>query len=208
MNSLRECLIRGTSTVSLTISPTPTAAAAAASLTAASNVGNGECLQKFEALVAEILEKEKARFFLTGTGAQQAAMKALTSGARPAVGSKPVICVHPTSHLVFLDCLHDAADQIKEFQAAAKLTLPDFDVKTYGKMSEVPQLCHFNDAIEEHKPDVIVIELPQRMNGGGRFPSGTWSRCQNAVELRGSCCTVMEPGCGSFSLIMRFRWRS
>ena len=77
-----------------------------------------------------------------------------------------MICVHPTSHLVFLDCLRDAATQEKEFETCAKLTLPDFDVRTFGKMSEQPQLYQINNAIDEHKPDVIVIELPQRMNGG------------------------------------------
>ena len=104
----------------------------------------------------------------SGTAAQQAAVKAHTVGcARLKPDDIPVICVHPTSHLVFLDCLRDSESQIRMFQEKALENLPGFDVKPFGEMSRVPTYEDVEAAVMEHTPDVVVLELPQRMNGGG-----------------------------------------
>lgn len=59
------------------------------------------------------------------------------AGADPlAVGaaSKPILLLHGSSHLVYLDCLHDGAAQAAGFGDAAAANLPEFDVRKVGEM--------------------------------------------------------------------------
>jgi hypothetical protein len=99
--------------------------------------GTGEPLQQFEAHVASMLGLEAARFFPTGTLAQQCALKAHASGTEPMLTGAlaPTVCLHPTSHLVHLDCLRDGGVQEASFQERARETLPEFTVRAIGDVA-------------------------------------------------------------------------
>lgn len=130
--------------------------------------GAGDSLQAFEGAVAALLGHEQGCFFATGTAAQQCALHALTTvAAAPLAGRRPVVMVHPTSHLVFHDCLRDGPAQAEAFEAEAAANLPEFEVVRFGAMARVPTFADVEAAIEARWPDVLVLELPQRMNGGG-----------------------------------------
>lgn len=134
--------------------------------------GSGESLQSFEATMATFLGHAKACFFSTGTAAQQAVLYAHATGVQPLAGRHPVVMVHPTSHLIFLDCLRDGPQQRESFAAMAAANLPDFEVIPFGRMECEPTLKEVEAAFRCHEdatgslPAVLVIELPQRMNGG------------------------------------------
>ena len=108
---------------------------AEASSVAFDTYGTGATLQAFEAEVAALLGKEAAAFFPTGTCAQQSALCALTTGAGP-IGDigQPTIMLHATSHLVYLDCLRDGANQLRDFDKKVEANLPEFDVRAVGEM--------------------------------------------------------------------------
>lgn len=83
--------------------------------------------------------------------------------------------LHPTSHMVFLDCLRDGDAQVAKFQSEAEKNLPEFDVRTMGEMNrvlsaeDVAAALGVGAAEPESEPDLVstcVVELPQRMNGG------------------------------------------
>ena len=146
--------------------------------------GAGSALQDFEGRVAEILGKPAAAFFPTGTCAQHAALLALSSGtAHLGVGlgkgfARPTVALHPTSHLVFLDCLRDGHTQLATFEERARANLPDFEVHAVGDMWRELRLADVEAALRIPSPcgvaapaiRVLVIELPQRMNGGKTAP--------------------------------------
>jgi len=139
----------------------------------------GKTLQSFEKLLADTLGLPAARYFVTGTAAQQAALKAHTVG-EGLMNRRPVVCLHPTSHLVFLDCLRDGTSQDDAFAGEAAKHLPEFDVRRFGTMSRSPTLEDLSTAIEKEKPEVVVLELPQRMNGGATIP---WEDLKSVSKL-------------------------
>ena len=119
--------------------------------------GSGKSLQAFETLVARMMGKESAAFFPTGTAAQQCALYAY--------GAQHVL-VHPTSHLVHLDCLGDGPKQEKSFSEKASQNLPGFNVLAFGEMSRLPSCADVVAVLAAVSgPAVLVLELPQRMNG-------------------------------------------
>lgn len=126
--------------------------------------GTGTSLQAFEALMAETFGKPSARFFATGTACQQAVLRAHVAGAEAWGGrAKPKILVHPTSHLVYLDCLRSASEQIQGFGAACANNLADFSVVPFGEMARVPTFADIEAVVATHSPvSVLILELPQR----------------------------------------------
>ena len=82
----------------------------------------------------------------------------------------PKIYVHPTSHLIHQDCLRDGEAQGKVFTRRAATNLGEFDVVAMGQFDRVLQ---WRDLIVKfYLPGAtvnaaVVLELPQRMNGGG-----------------------------------------
>lgn len=80
----------------------------------------------------------------------------------------------------FLDCLRDGTSQDAAFEAEAAKHLPEFDVRRFGTISRSPNLEDLSTAIEKEKPEVVVLELPQRMNGGATIP---WEDLQRVSKL-------------------------
>lgn len=130
--------------------------------------GQGAALQAFEQQVAQLLGKEAGCFFATGTGAQHAALLALTPDV-----DRPTVLLHPTSHLVHLDCLRDGPMQDAQFENTAASNLA---LVTARKCGDVARVLSFDDvrralapdvkAAAATRPDVLVVELPMRMLGG------------------------------------------
>lgn len=120
--------------------------------------GEGFALQSFEAEVAALLGKPEAAFFTTGTLANIAALRA--HDTRRAV-------LHPTSHLVHHDCLRDATVQRMGVVIAAGEMLPESlrEPCFVGDFSTPLCSLDLRNFLWRRK-DCIVIELPQRMNGG------------------------------------------
>lgn len=140
-------------------------------------------MQKFETKLADLLGKDRGVFFPTGTSAQQAALHAhgygldtvvsIAPSGLAAAAAPPLVFVHWTSHLVFLDCLHDGKEQETQFKQRAAASLPGFEVRAFGSMSAVATFGDVEAALATLDLDdgmrnvVLVLELPQRMNGGG-----------------------------------------
>ena len=145
--------------------------------------GTGMALQRFERSVAQLFAKPAALFFATGTAAQQAALYAhLQPGGSETASSckRPVVLLHGTSHLVFLDCLRDAETQLNSFEQNARCSLSDFDVVPFSrgslldaedfrrlpKCEDVERALRVGRHARGRRPAVVILELPQRMNGG------------------------------------------
>ena len=130
--------------------------------------GDGASLRAFEDRVAGLFGKEAGLFVATGTMAQQNVLRCLTWGCD--VQMNPKIYVHPTSHLIHQDCLRDGEAQGKVFTRRAATNLGEFDVVAMGQFDRVLQ---WRDLIVKfYLPGAtvnaaVVLELPQRMNGGG-----------------------------------------
>eukprot|EP00928_Gymnodinium_smaydae_P026160 TRINITY_DN20620_c1_g2_i1.p1 TRINITY_DN20620_c1_g2~~TRINITY_DN20620_c1_g2_i1.p1 ORF type:complete len:423 (-),score=96.99 TRINITY_DN20620_c1_g2_i1:103-1293(-) len=146
-------------------------------------------LCRFETEVAEMLGKEKGLFFPTGTLAQRAALHAHQALMKVAAGR---VVVHPTSHLVHHDCLRSGALQAKRARVEAAERLPQFDVQFAG---ELHRALSFGDVGAEgagasapgiRAGDVIVVELPQRMNGGRTMPWDDLTKLADAVRKAGA----------------------
>jgi len=79
------------------------------------------------------------------------------------------VSVHYTSHLVHLDCLGDGAEQRDNFMDLAKSNCAGVNIIPYGRMDTAASYSCvarvLNDASNPN-PGVVVVELPQRMNGG------------------------------------------
>ena len=126
--------------------------------------GQGAALQAFEQQVAQLLGKEAGCFFATGTGAQHAALLALAPDV-----AKPTVLLHPTSHLVHLDCLRDGPMQSTQFDDTAALNLVGFTARKCGEVARVLSFDDVRRALAPEIttcPDVLVVELPMRMLGG------------------------------------------
>jgi len=141
--------------------------------------GDGASLQAFEARVAQLCGKPEAIFAATGTAAQQAALFALASGAAPlprsgwAGAARPLVLVHGSCHLVHLACLGDGAAQAAAFAASAARNMPEFEVARVGRARAVPaarDVAAALDARAAGQAATLVLELPQRMNGGATVP--------------------------------------
>ncbi|CAE8641156.1 unnamed protein product [Polarella glacialis] len=132
-------------------------------------------LQAFEDEVAALLGKPAALFFATGSLANVTALK--VHGARRAI-------LHPTSHLAHHDCLTEAATQRLGAAASASQMLPQelSEPAFVGNFSKPLHPSDFEDFRWAAK-DCLVMELPQRMNGGA---TPSWesivSICQEAKK--------------------------
>lgn len=138
------------------------AAAEEAGVTEPDVYGNAPGLQRFEAEVAELLGKQEAAFFVTGTLAQRAALHAHLQQMPPGTGR---VIVHPTSHLVHHACLLDGKEQAKRARTEAKERLPAFSVEFVGELHRGLAFADF-ESQPLKEGDVVVVELPQRCNGG------------------------------------------
>ena len=151
--------------------------------------GVGASISRFEGDCASLLGKEAAVFCPTGTAAQQAALLSLAVGVEPLAACRPVLLLHPTSHLVFLDCLHDGSSQAAAFAKTAQLNLPDFDVRPVGEFGRVACLADVQTALallgEMGQPATLCLELPQRMNGGGAVPLSELREMSRLCRSRG-----------------------
>jgi len=140
--------------------------------------GQGSSLAAFEAGCAKLLGKPAAKFFATGTAAQQACVYAHMFGSHNVPlpqgqeEQRPIIFAHPTSHLVHLDCLRNGGEQDLQFEGAAQATLPGFDVRRVGKMGAVLTFEDVHSAVATSgsalstRSAMLIVELPQRCNGG------------------------------------------
>lgn len=78
--------------------------------------------------------------------------------------------VHYTSHLVHLRDLENAHAQREDFASVAARNAPWMTARPYGRMDKAPTAAEIARAMSQHdatrRPRAVVIELPQRMNGG------------------------------------------
>ncbi|CAK0827853.1 unnamed protein product, partial [Prorocentrum cordatum] len=74
-----------------------------------------------------------------------------------------------TSHLVHHDCLRDGPAQAKRARAQAQARLPALPVELVGDFSRCLALEDFGPRALA-RGDVVVVEIPQRMNGGRTMP--------------------------------------
>eukprot|EP00931_Biecheleriopsis_adriatica_P009072 TRINITY_DN110182_c0_g1_i1.p1 TRINITY_DN110182_c0_g1~~TRINITY_DN110182_c0_g1_i1.p1 ORF type:complete len:396 (-),score=71.51 TRINITY_DN110182_c0_g1_i1:47-1234(-) len=147
-------------------------------------------LQNFESEVAELLGKERGLFFATGTLAQRASLHAHCEQLKELHGPNGSgrIIVHPTSHLVHHDCLRDGQSQAKRARVEAAERLPLFAVELAGKFHCAPTADDFlsPDGPGISQGDVVVVELPQRMNGGRTMAWADLLKLSTAVRDAGA----------------------
>ena len=147
--------------------------------------GRSPTVQAFENDVAVLLGKDAGCFFMTGTLAQLTALRAHTSADGGGAGMQlggcggmegadtlsftgvaRVIAVHPTSHIAHHDCLRNGQRQDALFHAHAAVNADGLRLVSFGMMHAVPSLTEFALMLAQHRPCVVVLELPQRMCGG------------------------------------------
>lgn len=141
--------------------------------------GEAPGLQRFEAEVAELLGKEAGVFFSTGTLAQRAALHVHTEQLKAPKGR---VIVHPSSHLVHHDCLRDGQAQSKRVRTEVSTRLPTFVVEFAGDLQRPLALTDLigPQSAGVLEGDVVVVELPQRMNGGRTM---AWADIQQLSKL-------------------------
>lgn len=128
--------------------------------------GNSPALQAFEAEVSALLGKPRGLWFCTGTLAQRAALHAHREqqweARKEDASGSPRVLLHPTSHLIHHECLRNGPEQAKRTAVEAAARLPAFE------FHRVIALSDFDAAsLEALGPlDTVVLELPQRCNGG------------------------------------------
>jgi threonine aldolase len=154
----------------------------------------GRRCRRLEAKCAALLGKPAGKFFATGTGGQQACIHAHAFATGVATGggavhtTRPFLFVHPTSHLVYLDCLRDGAEQAAQFQTAAAASMPGFDVRCVGAMARVLTYGDVEMALATLPVGavaVLVLELPQRCNGGGTIAYADLCKTSALCKARG-----------------------
>eukprot|EP00040_Diaphanoeca_grandis_P017024 m.88346 g.88346 ORF g.88346 m.88346 type:complete len:738 (+) comp26184_c0_seq1:206-2419(+) len=154
--------------------------------------GNGVGLQGFEEQIATLLGKDSGCFTMTGTCANQMAVRAAvdlqasrnivqqeggySSGsllvnrgvAVRAKDESRMALVHWTSHLVHLTHLFDFVIQREAFIHLAKKNLFGLNVVPSGHFNRALSFADLQKDLHKWKsaPAVIVVEIPQRMNGG------------------------------------------
>ena len=136
--------------------------------------GTGSTLQQFEANVAQLFGFQKAIFAGTGTGAQQAVLAFHTADKEPSV------LLHGTSHLVYLDCLRDGAAQQADWDTNVTANMPGYSVKRMGEAHRALSFADVEEAVSAGVASAMVIELPQRMNGGAII---SWTDLQKVSQL-------------------------
>ena len=128
--------------------------------------GNGEVLQLLEKEVSAALGKPAAAFLTTGTAANQACVRAALEGRESSI-----VAVHPTSHMVHLDCLLDGANQFsaETLEQKTRENLLGLEPVFLGDMERIVTVKDVEALVSKSpRPAVLVLEVPQRMNGGER----------------------------------------
>eukprot|EP00039_Didymoeca_costata_P019850 m.339164 g.339164 ORF g.339164 m.339164 type:complete len:555 (-) comp18691_c0_seq1:791-2455(-) len=155
--------------------------------------GVGIGLNKFEKDVAKWLGMEKGLFFSTATCAARAAILSLlatfdnhdqteeyVTGATKRLyverysqvqntSRSTTISVHYTSNLIHLASLRDGSYQREAFTDLAQENWPGIHVIPYGRMEAAASYSDVMRVLSDanpSRPGVVVIELPQAMNGG------------------------------------------
>ena len=127
----------------------------------------GEWIQGFEQEVAALMGKARGLFVVTGTQAQQCALQAHAEGA---ASRQKLFAAHPTSHLLVSE--EDAYKHLSGFEA---IEIGD----AAAPLSAAAAKNAF--ARMERLPSVLIVEIPQRHNGGATI-------CYSElVELRAVC---------------------
>lgn len=129
---------------------------------------HGEWIQGFEQEVATLMGKARGLFVVTGTQAQQCAIQA--HAELGAVASHKLFAAHPTSHLLLSE--EDAYKHLSGFDA---MEIGDANVPLTAAAAREAF------AKAERLPSVLLVEVPQRNNGGATISYS------ELVELRGVC---------------------
>lgn len=137
-------------------------AAAASNAERPDHYGVGEIVSSLESRIADLLGKEAALFFPTGTMAQQIALRLWCERA-----ARPVVAFHPTCHLE----IHEQHAYQVMHGLRAQLVGRRHDVITLEDLQGM-----------DERPAALLLELPQR-EIGGKLPEWddlqaqlTWAR--------------------------------
>ena len=127
---------------------------------------SGDWIQGFEQEVAALMGKPRGLFVVTGTQAQQCAIQTHAEGA----GRTKLFAAHPTSHLLLSE-----EDAYKH--------LSGFDAMEIGETDAPLGAAAVREAFAgaAQLPAVLLVEIPQRHNGGAT------TSYEELVELRGIC---------------------
>merc|ERR1719272_2420271 len=153
--------------------------------------GEGAGLNDFETGVAKTFGKEDGLFFPTGVAANLAGISAVLAMRREGrachsvddverlylahnsqikeIHTATTVAVHYTSDMVHLGELADGEQQREDFALLAKLNCPSVNVVPYGRMEGAPNFSDIKRLLSDKgtgRAGIVVIELPQKMNGG------------------------------------------
>ena len=150
--------------------------------------GIGGPVPALEKMVGAALGKAAAAFVTSGTAANQACVRA-------ALATRPSgrVALHPTSHLLHLDCLRGPEQGTPAALAAAVdanllgLAPVFFGAFERAATSDDVESLLNADATAPGGPRVrvLVLELPQRMNGGATPPWEQLLRIRRACDASG-----------------------
>jgi hypothetical protein len=104
------------------------------------------------------------------------------------VGKATTVGVHYTSDMVHLGDLEDGSSQREDFGDLAKENCPMVNIVPFGRMDAVTTFADVKRALADHgpnRPGIIVIEVPQRMNGGATMSLGDIRACRELTEKLG-----------------------
>eukprot|EP01047_Picozoa_sp_COSAG01_P057748 COSAG01_NODE_6714_length_3533_cov_4.272145_3_plen_268_part_00 len=146
-------------------------------LASADCYGAGGPMPGLEADVAARLGKPAACFLVSGTAANQAAVRA---GLSLGGGGGASVALHKTSHMVHLDCLRDGETQFTDAHLAAQVQahMLGLRVEFFGDPAHrLTTAAGVRHAISsgagpagQGAVGVVVLEIPQRMNAGMSIP--------------------------------------
>ena len=136
---------------------------------------NGPWLQGFEAEVAALMGKEAGMFVVTGTMAQQLAIQAHAEAAADpgTTGYPKVFAAHPSSHLLLSE--EDSFAALGGFSSVV-IGPPDRPLGAAATRAALEAA-----AAEGSLPSTLLVEIPQRHNGGACTPY------EELVALRALC---------------------
>eukprot|EP00947_MAST-08B_sp_MAST-8B-sp1_P006293 g6293.t1 len=119
--------------------------------------GAGGPSERLEATLAALLGKEAAAFVTTGTAANQACVRAALETR--ASSHAATVCLHPTSHLVHLDCLRDGDQQSSagKLQEAAAMNLLGLQPRFMGNFAAVLVVADVEAALAGPVPPAVVV---------------------------------------------------
>jgi len=155
------------------------AAAAEASSFDLDMYGLGNSVQAFEQELTLYFGKPSCSLCVTGTASQQSMLRVVMSKkpGRPAA-------LHPTSHMVWLDCLTDGAILEAGFSEKCAENL-GVDGVMCGEAHRVMTFKDVEACLgQEPRPALLAVELGQRMNGGA---SMCWD---DLLKTRALCSTL------------------